>query len=274
MYKKETIAKLAELAGVSSEDFIKNFKAEEEHEIEGLNDARVFTAEKFNTFKANLVADSRKGIIEVAVKNFKKDKNLDFEGKTIEALSSFITQKASEEAGAEPEAKYKSLETKYKNFKKESDAYKQDAETKFKSLASKLFTTEVKSKALSNLKTDTVIKKDDIYLIFTNSIIPKEVEGKIVAANKNTGEILKDENLEPISFIDKFKTFVDSDYIKSSEPDGGRKPKGGVKNNDGVLIFANMSDWSAHYSEDTGTEEAINSLAASQSKEGFKVDVD
>ena len=273
MFKKETIEALAKVVGISTEDFTTKLASKEEHEIEGLSDVRTFTPDALTQFKTNLVDQSRNGIIEVAVKKYKQDSGLEFDGKTIESLSGYIKTKAEKDAGVEPEQKYKSLETKYRNLKKDKDTIEQTYTDKISDLNASIFTSDVRHKAIGGIKSETLIEKDDLYLIFTSKVAaPVQVDGIIAARDTKSGEILKDENLNPIPFIDKFKVFVDSGYVKREEGGGGKGKKGGQKNKDGVVIFTSLDEWSEHYGEDQGSDEALASLTESQKKPDFVVE--
>tara|TARA_R100001244_G_scaffold55393_2_gene47528 strand:- start:673 stop:1491 length:819 start_codon:yes stop_codon:yes gene_type:complete len=143
---------------------------------------------------------------EMLVKEFKRDNDLEFDGKTIEHLRAFDKTNILKEAGKEPEGKILELETD----KKKLVLANQEWETKHDNLVNSNALADVKrtndGDILGFMTGKYSIPSSDILTIFNSKHnIKQDGEGRAISLN---GEILKDaktlENIPLKSVVEDF----------------------------------------------------------------------
>ena len=269
MFKKEFLTDLEKKLGY--EEGVLTNAANSETEIEVAQPTAIIRSQADDqTRDTNLIENARKGIIEVGIKKFGQTKEFGEKVTSFDALFTAIEEKAKKDAGEEPTLKYKNLEKKAKLELQSRDDIITAKEKELETIKGQVFTIGVKSKALSGLKSETIIPKEDVFALFTlrKAMPTKGENGNIVGKDVLTGEIIKDKNLVAIPFNDLFNTFVDASFAKKVDGAGGGK--GGEKNKDGVMVFNSMQDWEKHYGDEAQGEAAQKSLAESMKVDTFE----
>lgn len=274
MLKKETLAELAKRAGIKAEDLQTAMASETEVEVQ-LPEVVTYLKADFDIFQANLKkAGYDEGKVageEMSVKAVKTAKNLTFEGKSVSALVDFVIDATKKEAGAEPEAKYKTLEQKYNDLRTQKESEINLLKNEKETLAKGLFETRVIDQLTSSIEGETIIPKKQVAALFRmeNEIV--EQDGGLFV--KRNGDLVKDEKLQPVPAVNLFKEVVDKQYLKK----GGIEITGGEpkKDDKGALLFTSQKEWREYWQkkgEPTTGAEAQKSLIASMKQTGFKHD--
>lgn len=268
MFKNEYLESLEIILGYEKDTLVNAAKGETAVEVAAPT-IKAFTEDKLTEFKTNLIEQSRKGIIEVAIKDFAKEQSIELTqgDRNLTELLKVHKAKVVKEAKIKPEEKEKEFQAALKIKTEEITTLKGNIEK----LTNDVFTGSVKASAIGGIKSKTIIPKDNVYQLFIlNKATPVKLENGTIGAKDNiSGEIIKDSNLSPLKFADVFNSFVDDAYISTNKEE--EESRGGLKDKDGVLIFDSMDEWEKHYSDDNTTIEATKSLEASAKKDNFKV---
>jgi hypothetical protein len=252
-------------------------QSDEEKAVE-LPELVIYDKDSFGTFKSNLINDSRKGIVEVEYK--KAAKELGFElpesKRNAAGFSEGLKDLFQKEMKIKPDEKIKEIEKEAKRKIDEALSKYEAVKSEKEVLQSDIFKSQVKFNAISSLKSDTIIPKEDVFALFTmRKAVPiKDEESGIIAAKDVvTGKVIKNEKLEPIPFTDIFKEFTDENFAKKGGAGTGGAGTGGAgkKGKDGILRFSTYEEWESHYGDDMMSEEAQKSLAASEKSGNFKL---
>jgi len=186
---------------------------------------------------------------EMLVKEFKRDNNLEFDGKTLEHLRAFDKKNILEEAGKEPSEQIKALEVK--NGKLVITA--QDWETKHNNLVTSNTAAEGKRKTnddiLGYMKGDFTQPKSDMLILF-NARHDISMDGDIRKIKRN-GETLEDEKtFEPLSLKNVVGDFTKG-YLKDVEGGAGGSNAGGSGGGASLKAFEDRMKTQGH---DRGSE--------------------
>lgn len=242
MIKDEILKSIAERSGIDVSDTEKfdTFKtaltSEDEVEVSMPEKWHTFSDEAITSRDKSKYEEGKTAGLEMTIKQFKTDKNLDFEGKTLDKLVEHVAAKAAADAGAEPEARYKELEGKYKAKVAEVEGLQSDLD-KTKSEMSLIgvkssFTTELSSKGV-----DTTIPADKIVTLFLSE---HEITDEGVKKN-GSADVIKDEKtLQPISRTDVFMDYANQFATKTPGGPGGGG--GGDKGKDSVFTSKSQYD--------------------------------
>src|SRR5687768_10289666 len=114
--KKEDIAKLANLAKIPVADLEKAITETGEIALTVPDGVQSFLEPELATLKKNTYDSAKTAGVEMAVKEAREKLGLDFTGKTIDGLVDAATKKAVADAGQNPDARVKELQTKVDNL--------------------------------------------------------------------------------------------------------------------------------------------------------------
>lgn len=173
-----------------------------------------------NNLRNQYADENKKAGLEVAVKNYKSESGLEFEGKTIEKLAEAITLKAQADAKVEPNTKIEELNKDLKRLKEINEGW----ETKYNDLnnstAKQAQQRTIDGNILSNITGELTLPKEQIMILFKAEYEVVEEDGKMVV--KKGGETLKnDSNLDPIPLKDIVSKFIETFAKKPSGGAGG-----------------------------------------------------
>jgi len=229
---------------VSDEDLSKVIEEKTESIDVKSDDLEIRTKDDFETYTNNIRSEGKTQGEEIGRKELFKTLELDSEGtgahknvaKSVELLQTWsngIKDKALSDAQIEPDKKVqeltKDLDTMRNQFNQEQQKVV-EAEGKLTSFKTGIEKTSAISKALpDNLN----IPKDDMILLLSNRVpVQKADNGSFVAVD-STGNVMKNQNLEPLSLKDAFTPFFNENphYLKSSDggAGGGDSGTGGSK---------------------------------------------
>jgi hypothetical protein len=114
MLKKETILRIAALLKIKAEDIEAAIKDEKEVDLAIDEKLSAFSEEEVTTLKENEYKRGSVSAVEIAVKDIKQKKGLDFTGKTIDGLLDAAEKKALSDAKIEPAKQVTELQEKLK----------------------------------------------------------------------------------------------------------------------------------------------------------------
>jgi len=159
---------------------------------------------------------------EVTIKEIKKRKGLDFEGKTVDTLIKYYDGKVLNDASIEPDKKIKELESSLDNLRNQ---YESDIKTKDNEILS--YKSEVKKSKIDNKLMSIIpsnlqgIKQKQAAILFkTDNSIDLNENGDLVVMNN--GEVLKDKMEKPIPINDVLNEYIiKNNWINSDGRSGG-----------------------------------------------------
>lgn len=235
MTKLETVLGLeggALKAAIESDDS-KELKIPEGKFVD--NDSTVFTSKELLRRDDKLKETHENAGREMLVKEFKRDNDLEFDGKTIEHLRAFDKINILKEAGKEPEGKILELETD----KKKLVLANQDWETKHDNLVNSNALADVRRKndgdILGFMTGKYSIPSSDILTIFNSKHdIKADGDGRAVSLN---GEVLKDEKtLENVTLKSVVEDFS-KQYAADATGGNGGGNEGGTGSGGNISAF-------------------------------------
>lgn len=254
--KSDDLKTLADRAGIAPEDLQAAFASEDEVTLE-IKPFEFFDESQLSALKTNV----GKAAIEVEIKNFKREKNIDFTGKTLQGIYDYANSIGMKEGHKEPEQKYKELEDKYKlkigeleNMNSTIDQYK-----------GKLFDLSASTKLKGAVDFDTTIPQEDLIVLFKAKHQLKQGEdGETYVQKLGAADLIKEDKTQsPIKAEDVYKKFAES-YLKTGK---GLPPKmkGTV---DGDLTFETkreFDEWAA-----TETDQSLINKVHANSANKYK----
>lgn len=212
--------------------------------LELATDAIVRTATEDAAFVENMKKEARNEGLEIAIKTYRQDNNLDFQGKNIKALVEAVSKKALADAGVEEPEQVKKLT---QDLKEKSEALK-NALTKAEQAENGLvsFKSQLKlDKVLDSfIPENTLIPIEDMRTLLKTKInLKEEADGSIVVTDAITGLVIKNATTAdpeaPKAVIENF--FRDNaHYVKSVE--GGRGGKDSSSANGKITIEQFMEE--------------------------------
>jgi hypothetical protein len=229
MLSKETESKLLAL-GLDVAKFIEAIKSEEEVSI---TIPELVTKSKFDEYGKNRYEEGKKVFSEIKAKELKEKFALEVEGKDIEtvieaAISNKVNEatKGSAEWMEEKKALQKLLKDREKELKEKDSLFE-----------NKLFIFEQENKLKSLLPDDVPLGKDLIVKSFMLENEIKREDGRAVILK--SGQVIKDDVLNPVDPDSYFKTWLDEKkIIKHQGSEGGDSGGGGSSKK-----FSKLSDF-------------------------------
>lgn len=216
---KETLGWIAELAGVSVEDITTKINSEKE---EGLNKPQgtFFNEDELNKRDSSKFNEGKIAGVEMSVKNLKKEKGYDFEGKDLDTFLSYHEEQIKTKYSKNSNERVQELENdlkKQKNaFEEEINGYK----NQLTDLSGKYKGESIKNKLYSIMPKETTIKKEAIVTLFKSEYDIDTVEGKTIV--KKNGEPLKnDKTGEYIPLENVFNEYVVVEGFSKSQSGRG-----------------------------------------------------
>jgi len=245
--KKESLIALLIKTGIAADEAKAKeiVDAEAEQEISIPDTTKVFVGEAFTKATENIKNDGIKIGKELSIKDLKEKAGLEFEGKSPDKFIEEFKAHVSKEAGTSVDEKVKSRDKTISEMKAALEAVTKERD-------------EVKTSMTQKQKDLGIMKhfpknrddrfSDDMYL---NSLKGEleftEEEGKPVV--KKNGEVLKDDQFNPISYEAAISGhFSAAKWVKSDDgggdPPGGRG--GGNKGGGAPGTFLKMSEFTKH----------------------------
>lgn len=199
---------------------------------------------------------------EILVKEYKREKGLEFDGKSLDHLLSFSNEKALEEAGKEPDAKIKELETKNQKLVESIENW----EIKHNGLLESNTKADLKrgndNDVLGFMSGEYSIPKSDMLTIFNSKHnIDKDGENRIVSRN---GEKLEDgKTFEPLGLKGIVEDFA-KQYAKDPAGGSGGGDEGGGSTGSNIEAFnKRMKNLGHNIGSETYMQEHAKAIADS-----------
>jgi hypothetical protein len=212
--KKETIAQIANVLKVKTEDLETAIKAEAETDLT-FGPVSTFTDDEITTLKNNEYNRGKTTGTEIAVKETKEKLKLDFQGKTLEGLIEAASKKALADAKIEPEKKVTELQDKITNLQTTVQDYEKKLADKDAEVANVKTTGELYKYIPEPGENGPALGKDDVIQLMkangydfkmneSGALVPykggKEVQDKLSnprAVNDVIQEFMKEKKLIP-----------------------------------------------------------------------------
>jgi len=206
---------------VSDEEIAKAQEAKTDITIPG--EFVVRTTEEEESFSKNIKSAAAIAGLEVAIKEYRNETGLEFQGKNIEALVKAVQDKTLADAKIEPEEKLKKANTDIETLKttiQTLQSEKQKVESEWGTYKKSI---TIDSKLSSLLPDNLLLPKEDSLLILKNRMkFDTDENGNVLVLGPN-GEPLQDKTtLNPLPVKDVLNTFFTENpqYITGST--GGR----------------------------------------------------
>ncbi|MCK5607932.1 hypothetical protein KAR91_38990 [Candidatus Pacearchaeota archaeon] len=265
MVKDDTLKNIASRSGIDVSDDTK-FTAFKEA-LTSDTEAEVTMPEKWHTFSDDVLTSRDKNKydegkvagIEMEIKQFKTDNKLEFEGKSVGKLVEHVKTVAVKDAGKEPEAKYKELETKYTGIVNERDTLKTNIEQKDKDLLNVGLRSDLVT-AITSKGIDTTITANEISdLFFLKHSIE---EGKHAKINGTTDIIRDDKTNGGVPWVDVGLEFANKFAGKKKiDISGGGNGKDGKEKR-----FTTMDEYTKWKESEKPTEEIASEVLIESAK--------
>ena len=270
---KELLNKIAELTKLDAATLTAALSDDAEKEID-VPEMVVYKTDDFETYKKNLIDSSREGVIQVAIKNFAKDRGIELSEakRNLTGLEGVLKTAIETELKVKPDEQIAKLRSEFDTKLTERDNTIAQRDNHIKQMDERFFTINTKTQSLRKIKSETKIAPEMIFDLFTlNEATPVKTESGIIGArSKQTGELIKDDRLNPVPFGDVFAQYTDKNFAIKGGAGDGAGGGSGTKNKDGVIVFTSHDKWAEHWGEKSGEAEAVKSLAASIKNPNFK----
>lgn len=177
---------------------------------------------------------------EMLIKEYKREKGLEFDGKTVEHLLKFSNDAAVKEAGKEPDEQMQILQTKNEKL----IGMNNDWETKYNGLEASNLIAESKrgtdTDILSFMTGDYSVAKTDLLTIFNSKHdISSDTDGRVI---KRGGEVLQDaKTLANLGLESVVGEFV-KNYAKQPTGGGGGGDNGGGAGGGSLDVFRKQQE--------------------------------
>jgi len=228
----ENISEIEQSLGIEAGKLTEMVTSEEKHTVD-LSGYVIKSKGDHEAFIGNIKKESGAAAVEIAVKTARKDKGLEFEGKTMANLLKFYGEKVVADANIEPNKKYDTLKTDYD--------IRGEKITEWEGKYSKLegdWNNEKNGRDINNtllkaIPDNVSIPKEDILAILKSKHQFKNGEDgfEIIGAD---GQPLKNETNRNLVTPGEFMESFIKPYLKQVEGGGGddddgddRKPKAG-----------------------------------------------
>ncbi len=190
--------------------------------------------EDHETFVSNIKTESKVAGVEMAVKEFKRENNLEFEGKSIENLIKASNTKALADANIEPNEKIKGYLVDIESLQTSNKALKGDLQLEVNKGAMRDVQIVNDKSILSHMKGEYNLSGDRMLGIFNTEYSLKNENGVQVVLKG--GEIMKDENRSPITLESVVDGFT-KEFIKIPEGGTGAGSEGGGTGGGNLAAF-------------------------------------
>lgn len=229
---KNSIEKLAKIAGMTSEALTEAIQDKDEKDVE-INVEKTFTADEWEQYETNLATEKQTKYEEgktagqeMTIKALKNESGLEFTGKNTGDFIENFKKKILKDADKDPDKKVAELENDLKVLREETLVQK---ETEINQLKSQLTSNRVDGSIRSSLpsKLPAGLTQDDALTIIKNNLeFGFDAEGKEVV--KKGGETLKDKTRSNIGFKDAISDFVvERNWTTGTGGRGGNDEPGG-----------------------------------------------
>jgi len=214
---------------LTPEKFMELAKAEDEHEIK-LTEGKYLSTDDLDelkvTVKQNGYEEGKTAGSEMTIKDIKKAKGLDFEGKTIPTLIKYYDEKVMSEAGKEPTEKITELTGSLENLQKKYDDDSLEWEEKFKLKDIELQNVNSNSFMSGLIPTIEGFKKNHLLASFKS-------DGYGVAYNESgvgeptlNGKVIKTDMEKVKPFTDVVNDWVQENQFIQTKGRGGNNTPG------------------------------------------------
>lgn len=176
-----------------------------------------------NSFQ-NGYQQSKKVMGEIFAKNIKAEYGLEVEGKDLNKVVQSVFDKGAK-SGANPE-----LANNFNSLQKKYTELEQKREADLNEYRNRLAISNIKHQLLGSIPSDqkTKIGRNDLVDLYTlkNKIQTNDNGGAVII--DNTGEVLKDNLLNPVNPVKHFTSWIDQNgYIEKSGMNGSDSKGGG-----------------------------------------------
>jgi hypothetical protein len=224
--KKEDITKLATLAKITVAELEKAIADAVEIAIPIPDKLTVFTEDEVNTLQKNKYDAGRVAGVEIAVKEAREKLGLDFTGKTIDGLVDAASKKALADAGKNPDAQVKEMQTKVDNLQKTVQDYELKIADKDSALSGLRDTYELGKHVIGPKEGGPSYSNDEIIQIMKMNGYDFKRNDKGVLEPYKNGEKLLDKISNPVPVGEVIKGFQkERKYIGDDEDTPGGRGK-------------------------------------------------
>lgn len=243
MLNKETEDRLKVL-GFDVSKLTEAIKAEDEI---SLDVPTLYTDEQKNSFGSNRFNEGKTAMSEILAKEVKNQFSIDIESKDINEVVKAYGESKIKELNKKPDERVKALESEKTELQNKLTTLSNEKQTIENEFSQKLFHVEVKTQLNSLIPDNTKIDKGDISQLFLNTHdIAKDENGRTIV--KKSGEVIKDELLNPLELKDVVSSFIDKKgFIEKSGMNGDDRMSGGSAK------FKNMAEFMT-YCDKNGIE--------------------
>ncbi len=192
--------------------------------IQLIENVTVRTQEEEDKFVANMKKDARREGIEIAVKKYREEKGLSFEGKNIESLISAVTEKVLADAKLSPDEAIKKINEKLKSKEEALEIMTKRAEKAENDLSSTKSEYKINSFIDKYLPENLALPADDIKLILKSKLkFEEDEEGNIITTDLVNNKQLKSTNTgDFLPMKDAIEDFFRTNTHYVSKNGGGR----------------------------------------------------
>lgn len=231
--KPEVIAKLAALAKISAADLTKAITEKEEVDVPVPDGLQTFLEPELATLKKNQYDTGKAAGEEMAVKSGKEEFGLEFTGKTMKGLIQAAQAKAVAEAGQNPDARVKDLQTKVENLQTTVKGYETQIAEKDTAMSGLRDTYELGKHVVGAKEGGPSYSNDEIiHLMKMNGYDFKRNDKGVLEPFKNGEKMLdKLSNAQPVADVikgfQKERKYISEEEETPGGRGGGNKPGGG-----------------------------------------------
>lgn len=201
---------------------------------------QVFSNEQLTERETALKKTHEKAGAEMLVKDYKRTNNLEFDGKGLDKLIDFTNANALTDAGKEPDAKIKELQSKNDKLVGMNTEW----ESKYNGLEASNLIAEAKRSTdndiLGFMDGDYSVGKTDLLTIFNSKHdISSDTDGRVI---KRGGEVLQDaKTLANLGLESVVGDFV-KDYAKTPSGGNGGGDNGGGSGGGSLAVFKRQQE--------------------------------
>jgi len=177
MLKKETVALIAKLTKTKVEDLEAAIKDEKEVDVVIDEKLTVLTEDETKTLKSNSYKEGKLAGVEMEVDEIKKEKGLEFTGKTVKGLVDAVAKKTLTDAKIDPDKKVTELEEKLKTVQQTAT----ELQTKLTEKDAEVSSVKTQAMIVKDLPANTTLPADKILLLMkADGYDYKTEDGKII----------------------------------------------------------------------------------------------
>ncbi len=192
------------------------------------------TNEDHDIFVGNIKKESKIAGVEMDVKDYKRDNNLEFDGKTIEGLVKAVQTKTLLDAKIEPDAKIEGYLSDIEALQKSKDEYK----GKYESEVTKREQNSIKltndKNVTSHMKGEFTMSTERMLNVFNSEHTLSNENGEQVVLKG--GEIMKDENRSPLT-LESVVTGFSKEFAKNATGGNSGGNEGGTGSGGNMSAF-------------------------------------